>query len=442
MEDKPESLENIAEKEVKKGFFRRNLKKIGLAAGSAVLLTALAGSHLFFKRQGQVIKGTLDGKIDSEKYQSMFLDMDYIKDISQVEDLLAEVYHLNTGKKIEDLYRFNIFKKDEFLRIKISEFLGGKPIGMSWGNGDLYVKKNCIADFLKVAFHELGHENKDSYISQTKRALRYLTDYITGTPRNTEPIAEKNVIDSMISLMYLDPDLGYSVYIDTLGKDMNHNSLFSCKKSKWRDAEKINMLNLVKKGKIKIKKEYASEKEVEEIIKKNIEEKKANNLISDIYSGILHSFKKRFQDRKDFQEKYDKLKNYFEYGDSDSLYSKTFIGKEKVQEKLKKKLEFYEKDHPELIKVNLEDSITSDHLFLKDFEGDYNFKKKIIKKKADNKKWDKINMFKTSSCLDYAIKENKKEDISLLFDILKKAEKKQRCNFIKSKIETYEAYLE
>ncbi|MBD3249855.1 hypothetical protein GF336_07450 [Candidatus Woesearchaeota archaeon] len=431
MEDK---LENIAEKEVKKGFFRRNLKKIGLAAGAVFLSGALTGGHFFFKRQGQVIRGNLDGKIDSEKYHSMFLNMDCIKDISQVEDLLAEVYHLNTGKKIEDLYRFNLFERYEFKRLIAAEICNAPIEGLSWGNGDLYVKKNDIMDFLKAAFHEMGHTVRDSYAGQIKHLFE-------GFYNNTEPIAERNVLDSAIALMYLDPDLGYCFYSDVLNKDMYQDYLFDCKGNQWQDAAEINRLRCAKRGDLKIKEEYASEEEVEQIIKQHTKGKDKAELVSEIYSGILDIFTRRFKNRKDFNEKYERLEDYFKYGTTDSVYSKKSIGKEKVQEKLKKKLEFYEKDHPDIIKDNLERSILEDLTFLDNPEEKYNFKKKLIKKDLEQGKIKGINKYHLSDCLDYAVKEKKDEDLRLFIDGMTEMNKKKRDKWMQKKINTYINYF-
>ncbi|MBW2996555.1 hypothetical protein KY332_04630 [Candidatus Woesearchaeota archaeon] len=306
------NLEQTIEEETKKpGFFRRNIKKIvligGLTIGATVLTGAIALSYFILKKDGKTIKGDIDGKIDKEYYQTLALEDKDIKEISQIEDLIAEIYYLNTGNKIEDKFRFTFIDKDkETLKYKLIKlFKKGEIIGANSGNGDTYINNEGTNGFfnkLHVILHELGHGRGESFADIT-------SNIVDNYFHNTEPIAEKNVIDSMVALMYLDPELGhdfYSAYVNRL-KDSN---LILKTNNDYQTAFGLNILRCMKEGNLEINEVYRSNKIINELIKEKAKEN-PNYIIDCMEKGILAMFKKRFKDKADFEVKYKKLKQYF-----------------------------------------------------------------------------------------------------------------------------------
>ena len=174
-------LEDITSKETAKqkikkpGFIRRNLKKIALGTGALFLSAAIGIGYFGLKKEGKTITGQLDGKIDITHYHTLALENKVITDISQIEDLVAEVYHLNTGRKIEDDYRFTyIDENNKPLRVILSSKIAGIDFnGLNWGNGDIYIPSTNFLDSLRWVFHEKGHGKAESTFDLLKRLDNY-----------------------------------------------------------------------------------------------------------------------------------------------------------------------------------------------------------------------------------------------------------------------------
>jgi hypothetical protein len=348
-------LEKAAKEVNACGFFRRNLKKIGLAVGGLLLAASVAVSCLTFSRDGKTIKGRLDGRIDGEYYHSLVLEDPEISDISQLEDLVAEVYYLTSGRKIEDDFRFNFYGESKPVRIQITEYFSGRQLnGLNWFNGDLYVKNRDMAKTVRTVFHEIGHGKADSALDQICRLM---------SDDNTEPAAEKNAIDSFISLMYLDPDLGYVLYADYITCYFSNSDIFESD-TRWGRILGLNQIRVIKKGDLEIRERYPSDDEITQTILENTDGKTADQLISLMYEGILNMFTQRFGQRHDFAEKYNELKNYFKYGTTDRIYDTASTTVDQVLKKAAEKEQYLEQAHSNIIKRNLAESLITDYLFL------------------------------------------------------------------------------
>ncbi len=414
-------------------FTKKHWKKAAKITSGVVLAGLIGASYIAFKREGMPISGQIDGKIDAAYYHELFEKNEKIKDISKIEDLVAEVYHLNTGRKIEDDFRFTLYKNKP-VRVKITEWYGKQELGgLNWGNGDLYIKESDFLSAIRFVFHEPGHGRTESITGHV--------DYFKKNLNDTEPAAEKNVVDSMIALMYLEPDLGYCIYSNYIAENFSHDSLFKNNKNKWQSATNLNQIRCIEKGNFEIKDAYASNEAVTQIVEERTKGKKNNEFIAQMYSGTLEMFKQRFKDRPDFDEKFEKLQKYMRCGTTDRAYSKLFTPKQELIQKVKEKEDFLKEEHSEVITENVTESLLGDYRYLKEDEKAYALENKVIDKNVKDGKVDKLTMFIIANNLDYAIKQNYTARAKELLELLNKANENKNEEWIKRKIESYKKYL-
>lgn len=327
------------------GFLKRNYGKIGL---SVFLSGVIGAAYIGLRKEGKVIKVELDGKIDAMYYHPLFEQNGELGDIGTIDDLVAEVYYLNTGRKIENDFTFTVYDKKRPLKIMIMEILGPKKSGMNAGMGNAYLRKTNILNGLRLISHECGHGSPDS--------VREQISFWWNNLSYTEPIAEKNVVDSMIALMYIDPDVGYYVYSHYMNTYFSTNEFFNPNGDKWDIARQLNQLRLADKS-IEIKKVYDSDEEVRRIVQDKIRGRDKNKLLAEIYKGLLDTFEARFSSKEDFSSKFYKLKLRFKYGATTCLYNKGSISELKQQIAAKEKF-LKQKGLSSLIRENVDSSIT------------------------------------------------------------------------------------
>lgn len=349
-------LEKTADKETKKpGFLKRNLKRLGIGAGALLLAGTIGAGYIGLKKEGKPIKGDLDGKIDVEYYRSLAIDNSRITDISQVEDLVAEVHHLNTGKNIEDDLRFTVFNDENApLRMRIGEKVMGRRLAAyAWKNGDVYLREHDFDTFTEMAFSMTAYKICRSHLEHIGS--------LSELNVNKKPRTEKRIVDSLVSMMYLDPDLGYDSYVKYFNSNFRYGSLFEEPKNRWQSAAQINLLRCAKDGDMDFRYMYESHQEIKDMIKREIDGRGDDEILDEAFEGILNMFKKRFGKEKGFQEKYEKLRSYFRHGITDIFYSDEGISKEEKLKSIEEKEDFLSQGHSPIIEQNIELSITIDY---------------------------------------------------------------------------------
>jgi hypothetical protein len=285
------------------------------------IFSLLAGLNLYvflIPQQGIPIVGTIDGKIDKDYYRWFASGNWEIDDISEIADILCEVYLLTHGEGIEK-FRFTVYDRDHKpLRIQIyAKFVKaisrfGKKhesglAGVDWPSGDIYLRKpgehNAIA-FLELSFHELGHGHPRSHLEPILIFIKWMAANMSGNLDQIECPAEANVIDSIVALMYLDPALGYLVF-------QNYNQTFTNQGGVYAVARNYSLYRCLEGGRIE---KYPGPEALQEKIKEKTAGKTADQIRKQIRQGVLDMFKEKFNDREDFAEKYSLLQEVFQGG--------------------------------------------------------------------------------------------------------------------------------
>jgi len=426
---------------------------------SLVLLCITAGAAvLLFARQGNSIEGTIDGRIDVSYYHSLITNNRKIANISEIEDLLAEVYYLTHGEDVRQ-FRFTFYDaQHKPLRVLIMESIGSGldffgeryPFfgigGMNWGNGDIYIagrESAHLLGLLNMTFHELGHGLNRSHTEQFLAVLRWVKAKLTGNLGKIEADAECNVLDSAIALMYLDPDLGYTFFCASRYGKPRHDFLFSDFPDEYSKARNFSLYQALMAGR-------AEEYSTDEVLQANIEQRTSgqrnNDLIDQVYRGVLAMFKARFGDRDDFEDKFFLLEHYMQYGVTDNSYEKAFIPDAERMEKVKRKEKFLEQEHSALIRENLMKSLLNDYREIDEAKA-FSLFNRMIAEKTTAEWTENISFATTLSindlewALKYAYREGEREKASELLALLRKANEKNPREWLAQQIAMYEPYL-
>lgn len=296
----------------------RNSRAFAVALGIFLLLAAMNVCVFLIPRQGKSISGKIDGKIDKNYYRWFASGNWEIDDISEIADILAEVYYLTHGEGIEQ-FRFTVYDVEKKpLRIRaFSKFvkaigrLGNKHdvglAGVDWPSGDIYLRNlgnhQAIA-FLELSFHELGHGHPRSRLEPILNSIKWTAANITGNLYEIECPAEANVIDSIVALMYLDPALGYLIF-------QNYDQTFSSQTGVYAVATNYSLYRCLEGGRVE---KYPGLEVLQEKIKEKTAGKTAEQITEQIRQGVLKMFKDRFGNREDFEQKYSLLQKYFKDG--------------------------------------------------------------------------------------------------------------------------------
>lgn len=420
--------------------FKKILKRAGVAAGIAAVAAGIAGYQFLFGKEGQTIRGNLDGRIDREYYHNLALNNTPVTNINQIDDLVAEVYNLTSGRKIEDDFKFSFFdESNKTWRIKICEKLGGNlNDGLNRGNGDVYSRQGLtLPDCLEILFHEIGH-GPNTFLKEFRERKLF-------SGKSSEPKAEENVINSIVSLMYIDPELGYAAYdnylnifrmvrVDPSTDEIIEKAFFRPTDNEWIAKKQLNILRCIKKGDLEIKEYYDSAKEISDAVQEKIKGKSYNQLVSEMHEGILELFKQRFKDKADFQEKYKKLEKSIRYGGPANIYDtdqKEFIHRIESQEKV------LEEEPWGLIKAGIQRSIIEE-CAERCPERAYSIVNKIIEDAARNDRIEIVPLDFFSFGLKYASKSNDKNRTRELISLVKRIPKNKNSDNIDALIKRYE----
>jgi hypothetical protein len=346
-------LENKVEKK-KSAFLKKHAKKIGLTAGGLFLAAAIAASAVVFPKQGTQIQTKPDGKIDTEYYRSLMEKDTPVTDISQIEDLVAEMYCLTYGKPVGDDFAFTFFDENDVpLRGHISSFFHRVPLerilGFNWGNGSVYMRNSPFQTAIPLTMHEIGHGKTGSLFGHIGYLLGSLGNY-------TEPIADKNSFDSIISLMYLDPDMGYLFFCDYV----------ECyrKFDLFRIQDLLNLVRLARQDDTIIKNVYSSVVDAKQSLKGMETDK--DKFLQQVYEGVLAKFEK-FKDLPEYDDRLAKIRQYLKYGPTGEVYYKNMT-QDEYAAFVKEKEEFLEAPHSKMIQERLARSLMSDYLKLQNKE--------------------------------------------------------------------------
>jgi hypothetical protein len=297
----------------------RNTKAFGIAIGLFFLLAALNLYVFLIPQQGIRVVGTIDGEIDKEYYRWLLSENKEIDDISEIADILAEVYYLTRGEGIEQ-FRFTLYDEHtKPLRVRAFERIGPSVLsGLNWPNSDIYLEKAGAISFLKMSFHELGHGLPRSRVDSFLRPMKWMTAKMTGNLAEIECPAEANVIDSIVALIYLDPALGYLMW-------KNYKHTFSNNRDEYAVARNYSLYRCLEGGRVE---EYPGMESLQEKIKRKTAGKTASQISELMHQGVLEMFKERFGNREDFEEKYSLLQNYLKYGLIDTSHDESFPRRE------------------------------------------------------------------------------------------------------------------
>jgi hypothetical protein len=311
------------------GFVKKNLRKIGLVIILVFLVCSAFFAFMLFEKQGETLECATDGKIDAEFYQSLISNPRKLNDISEIADLLAEVYYLTHGEDISQ-FGFILFEPEDrpmmFYIVEIMyrafALLGEKYTfygagAMNLGNGDIFIKNRENFPFLlQLAFHEFGHGISRSYSEQVQNILVFAKAKVTARLDELECTAESNVIDSIIALMYLDPDLGFAIFSSSSYGGNFRDRFFEDFFGEYAIARNYTKYRCIKRGHTE---DYSKVESLKEDIEELVSRKTTDELMIEMRQGILDMFAGKFGDRKDFSEKYSLLQKYMESDLSNGL---------------------------------------------------------------------------------------------------------------------------
>jgi hypothetical protein len=304
------------------GIIKKNLRKIGLVIILVFLACSAFFAFMLFEKQGETLECTVDGKIDGEFYQSLISNPRKLADISEIADLLAEVYYLTHGEDLSQ-FGFTLFEPEDrpmmFYIVEIIfrafALLGEKYTfygagAMNLGNGDIFIKnREDFPYLLRLAFHEFGHGISRSYPEQVKNILAFVKVKVTARLDEIECSAESNVIDSIIALMYLDPDLGFAIFRSSSYGGTRRDRFFEDFFGEYAIARNYAKYRCIKRGHIE---DYSKVETLKEDVEELVSRKTADELVIEMRQGILDMFAEKFGDRRDFPEKYSLLQKYME----------------------------------------------------------------------------------------------------------------------------------
>ncbi len=410
---------------------------------------------LIYPRQGKRISGNMDGKIDKEYYYSLLVEDATIDDISEVADLLAEVHYLTHGEDI-GRFRFTLYDKDNKpLRVRVAESViklfgllgknarGFRIAGLNWGNGDIYIAKSAYCSsmpgFLQISFHELGHGFPRSSIEPTVQLVTWLNAKIRGNLDRIECPAELNEIDSIVALMYLDPDLGYVILCSSPYGHLNHDYMFTYFSSEYSIALNYSLYRCIEGGQVK---EYSDVESLQAKIHEKMSGNTNNELIRQIHQGVLEMFREKFADREDFEEKYSLLQQYMKYGVTDNSYEKALIPKEDVLRTIEEKERFIQKEHSPIIKQNLTRSLFCDYRSYDEPKA-YALLRGIVTDKGASE-WTSGRACSYGDlewALKYACQQGNIAEARQFFDLMKRMNEHKPNDWIARRIDIYSAYL-
>ncbi len=446
--------ETVRKKSKKRGFVRRHVKKIGVVIGTLLLLGTVVFCLLLYPKQGKPIAGTIDGEIDKEYYRLLLVDNEKIDDMSDIADILAEVYYLTHGEDIGQ-FRFTLFdEKTKPLRVRTAEMVGmlfglfGEKYkyygiaGINWGNGDIYLRKprrGGLTGLLQISFHELGHGLSQSRIEQTALLVRWFRTKITGNLARMECPAELNEIDSIVTLMYLDPDLGYVIFSSSPYGRVNHDYIFSDFSGEYAIALDYSLYRCLEGGRVE---EYSDLESLQERIKERTSGKTHNELIGQIHQGVLDMFRERFGDREDFEEKYSLLQQYLKYGMTDTSYEKDFFPEEEVLQAIEEKERFIRREHSAIISENLKRSLLRDYTNYDEPKAYALFNEMVADQ--GTKEWANDRFFYYRDfewAMKYAYQKGDKEKAREIFDLIKTRNEREPNMWAARRINVYQAYF-